>query len=433
VTVFHKYWHLKDAKILRVFFAKVLSVTAAFDSDTTLPRLKRLHFLDLLVLIAIAAMCAFVLWRGWVSSEELSAEYQRSKEMIGLAEQSLVLTAKSEAAHHTEALWIYTLMSNKTQRERLDLASDAFILAQNEFQSALNGLTALVPAQSWHQELLGILQREHTSFVKLHEQIYKTAKSGDASKFQEAKEMLADDGLRLSESVSALTQTIALNFSREARLIQERSTQHIQTLRWRLALVIAAALALTALLGWLMQSAWQSTQGALSHLQALALTDSLTRLPNRRAFRARLREEIARARRSGTPFVLSVLDVDHFKQFNDAHGHPKGDVFLKEAAQAWRKALRPTDFLARVGGEEFAVLLVNCPAEEAGVLLNRLREATPMDQTLSAGTATFGYDDTAHTLYKRADDALLRAKREGRNRVLDDTLPMDFVPTAVPA
>lgn len=406
---------------------------SAFQSTSTLPQLKKLHALDLAVLLAIAALCIFLLWRGWVNSEALDVEHQRSKEMIGLAEQALVLSAKAEAAHHTEAIWIYTLMSEKTRHERLDAASDAFMLAQSEFQSALNGLSALLPAHGWQMELVGILRREHTSFLQLHQQIYKAAAHNDQARFHEVRELLSGQGMQLSESVGALTQTIALNFSREARLSQERSTQQIQALRLRLSVVVILALALTVLLGWLMQSAWRSTQGVVSHLQNLAMTDTLTRLPNRRAFRNRLREEMARARRNATPFVLSVMDIDHFKQFNDAHGHPQGDAFLKEAAAAWRNVLRPTDFLARLGGEEFAVLLVNCPAEEANPLINRLREATPMQQTLSAGTASFGYDDTAHTLYKRADEALYRAKRQGRNRVLDDTQPIDFLPTAAVA
>jgi diguanylate cyclase (GGDEF)-like protein len=397
---------------------------SAFQSTANLPRLKKLHAIDLIVLLSIAGLCIFLLWRGWVGSNELSAEHRRSKEMIGLAEQALVLSAKAEAAHHTEAIWIYTLMSEKPRHERLEAASDAFMLAQSEFQSALNGLSALLPAQSWQQELVSILRREHNSFLGLHHHIYKAAAQGDQARFSQVRELLSSQGLQLSESVGALTQTIALNFSREARLIQERSVQRVEALRLRLAVVMVLALILTALLGWLMQQAWRSTHGVVSHLQNLAMTDTLTRLPNRRAFRVRLREEMARARRTATPFVLSVMDVDHFKRFNDAHGHPQGDAFLKEAAVAWRNVLRPTDFLARLGGEEFAVLLVNCPAEEANTLINRLREATPMQQTLSAGTASFGYDDTSHTLYKRADEALYRAKRQGRNRVLDNTQPI---------
>jgi diguanylate cyclase (GGDEF)-like protein len=404
-----------------------------FHFTAPLPKLKKQHLLDLLLLLGIAVLCAFVLWQGWISGERLSSQHQRSKEMIGLAEQALVLSAKAEAAHHTEALWIYTLMSNKTQRERLDTASDAFMLAQSEFQSALNGLSALLPEHSWNQELMQILRRDHQRFLQLHQNIYKTAVKGDQTKLHEVRELLANQGLTLSESVGALTQTIALNFSREARLIQERSAEQVHALRLRLTVVILSALALTALLGWLMQNAWRSTQSAVSHLQLLAMTDALTQLPNRRAFRARLREEMARAQRTQAPLVLSMMDIDHFKNFNDVHGHPGGDAFLKEAANAWRMVLRPTDFLARIGGEEFAVLLTDCPAQEASALINRLREATPMHQTISAGTALFVPGDTAHSLYQRADEALYRAKREGRNRVLDDTQPMDFLPTAAVA
>ena len=161
----------------------------------------------------------------------------------------------------------------------------------------------------------------------------------------------------------------------------------------------------------------QERQELLAQVEALARTDSLTGLPNRRAWDEEVQREIARARRSGQPLTLAMVDLDHFKRFNDAHGHAAGDDMLAEVAASWRRALRTNDVLARYGGEEFAVLLPACEADEAVRLLDRLRDATPRGETCSVGVATFRLDDTAASLGGRADAALYEAKRSGRDRL----------------
>ena len=161
----------------------------------------------------------------------------------------------------------------------------------------------------------------------------------------------------------------------------------------------------------------QERNELLVQVEALARTDSLTGLPNRRAWDEEVRREIARARRTGHPLTLAMVDLDHFKRFNDAHGHAAGDEMLAEVANSWRRVLRTNDVLARYGGEEFAVLLPGCEHDEAIRLLDRLRAATPQDETCSVGVATCRPDDTAASLGGRADDALYEAKRTGRDRL----------------
>jgi diguanylate cyclase (GGDEF)-like protein len=111
-----------------------------------------------------------------------------------------------------------------------------------------------------------------------------------------------------------------------------------------------------------------------------------------------------------------MLDVDHFKRFNDVCGHPAGDRFLRGAAEAWRCALRASDFLSRYGGEEFVVLLPDCDTGAALEIAERVRAATPLEQTCSAGIATWTGDESQEVLIQRADDALYQAKAEGRDR-----------------
>jgi diguanylate cyclase (GGDEF)-like protein len=139
--------------------------------------------------------------------------------------------------------------------------------------------------------------------------------------------------------------------------------------------------------------------------------------------------EIARADRLGYPFTVVMLDLDHFKRFNDRRGHAAGDALLRGAAQAWRTQLRPTDVLARYGGEEFTLVLPSCDAAQAVQLVDRLRPLTPDLQTFSAGIAQRQTDEGPADLLLRADAALLAAKRGGRNRsVISGSEPQIALP-----
>lgn len=152
-------------------------------------------------------------------------------------------------------------------------------------------------------------------------------------------------------------------------------------------------------------------------VRELAITDELTGLPNRRAWNAELPRGLERARRDRTPLSVALIDLDHFKRFNDSYGHPAGDRLLKEAAAAWATHLRTVDHLARYGGEEFIVLLPDATADQARTILNRMRGATPLGQTFSAGIAVLGDTENSDEIVARADAALYEAKRAGRNQV----------------
>jgi diguanylate cyclase (GGDEF)-like protein/PAS domain S-box-containing protein len=155
----------------------------------------------------------------------------------------------------------------------------------------------------------------------------------------------------------------------------------------------------------------------LDRLNEMARTDDLTGLLNRRAWFQELRMELSRSRRSGQPLCVALLDVDHFKRFNDANGHQRGDDLLKTAALAWRGNCRETDILARYGGEEFILALPACGVEDAQRLAERMRRVTPLGQTLSVGIAQWDGRESAEHLIDRADAALYDAKRDGRDRV----------------
>jgi diguanylate cyclase (GGDEF)-like protein len=153
-------------------------------------------------------------------------------------------------------------------------------------------------------------------------------------------------------------------------------------------------------------------------LRELARVDELTGLPNRRAWTVELPSAIELARRDLTPLSVAMVDLDHFKRFNDEYGHQAGDRLLKSAAAAWREQLRAVDHLARYGGEEFILLLPNADAGAASEVIDRLRAATPAGQTFSSGVATWDGGETSDELVARADVALYAAKQAGRDRTV---------------
>ena len=170
-------------------------------------------------------------------------------------------------------------------------------------------------------------------------------------------------------------------------------------------------------------------QTANRRLEELATTDALTFLANRRHFEEGAQRAVEHAHRSGRPLSLLVADVDRFKSFNDRFGHAVGDVVLRHVADVLRREARAMDLVARIGGEEFVVLMPDTDAAAAAGVAERMRaalaEATAADVPEQAGrvTASFGVatlggaSERLHHLLTAADDALYSAKREGRNRV----------------
>jgi diguanylate cyclase (GGDEF)-like protein len=189
--------------------------------------------------------------------------------------------------------------------------------------------------------------------------------------------------------------------------------------------VVLLALVLLRIAGLVAQVQDQAAQ-----LDALAHNDALTGVPNRRAWDLELARHLANARRGGEPVVVALLDLDHFKRFNDRYGHQAGDRLLKEAAAAWRSQLRSGDLLARYGGEEFGICVTGLTLSAVVGLLERVQAATPLGQTFSAGVAAWSGHEAPERLVARADEALYRAKHAGRSCVI--VQGADGVPAPAP-
>lgn len=163
------------------------------------------------------------------------------------------------------------------------------------------------------------------------------------------------------------------------------------------------------------------------NIQSLATLDSLTGLPNRRAFDLLAAQAIQEAAREPMPLVALLIDLDHFKVLNDTHGHLAGDEVLRQFARILESCLRQTDIICRWGGEEFIVLLKNTEGDAALAVAEKVRQRTEqlafsyadtvLKVTISIGLSARQSDDTLHTLIARTDHALYRAKQNGRNRV----------------
>ncbi len=167
----------------------------------------------------------------------------------------------------------------------------------------------------------------------------------------------------------------------------------------------------------------------IRNLEQDSLTDSLTHLFNRRFFDAQLERSLAQAQRSGRPLSLMVLDIDHFKSFNDTLGHGKGDQALKQVGQVLSQVVRESDYACRYGGEEFAVIMPDTDRAEAVAVAERVRgsfmahEVAGTTLTASIGIASVSGEESAGgmELFGRADASLYRAKEQGRNRVVCDS------------
>jgi diguanylate cyclase len=173
----------------------------------------------------------------------------------------------------------------------------------------------------------------------------------------------------------------------------------------------------------------------IDQLSDQAITDALTGIPNRRGFDLALEQAMTDANRTRNAFTLIMLDIDHFKNINDKYGHPTGDKVLRYVASMIRNALRGDDFVARFGGEEFAVILPNTLLANGESVAENIRKklcARPLTRggdklslghiTASFGLTRFKLDEDSRSVIKRADDNLYKAKQQGRNRVFSCTM-----------
>ncbi len=177
-------------------------------------------------------------------------------------------------------------------------------------------------------------------------------------------------------------------------------------------------LVLAAGIGFGVQRLFEFLRDHSLQLNQLARTDPLTGVANRRAWDEEIVDVVERSSVLTAPLCVTIIDLDHFKAFNDSRGHQAGDRLLKEVTAGWRGQLRDGDTLARLGGDEFAIILPGCPLDAAQRIVQRLCERMPQGITCSTGLASWDGSESAHELIARADAAVYAAKEQGRNRII---------------
>ncbi len=211
------------------------------------------------------------------------------------------------------------------------------------------------------------------------------------------------------------------------------------TLRVEQALQLLAHAGVAAPRGDPASTGWQ--QALIDALVELSSRDALTGLANRRAFELALEREVDRVARSGEPALLLALDIDHFKNVNDRHGHAAGDQVIRAVAAALTDSVRPMDLVARVGGEEFAIILPNCASTFGQTVAERVRrrvERMPIlvsasglevavTVSIGGGFAPQWVRSTPALWKERADQQLYLAKQQGRNLVRLEPSAMSVV------
>jgi diguanylate cyclase (GGDEF)-like protein len=282
-----------------------------------------------------------------------------------------------------------------------------------------------------HHAKLAPLQQTLLGFERIARQATEPGGSGS----EPSRASLVASSAEFDSLEHSLTELVSSTHARAAASARQAEGLS-DTARVALIAFSATALLLALTLIGLTLRTLRANNALLDRMSHLAQEDGLTGIANRRTLDETLPVEFARARRSGQPLTLVMMDLDHFKRYNDRRGHAAGDALLRGAAQAWLKQMRPTDLLARYGGEEFTLVLPACTADQAAQLVDRLRPLTPDRQTFSAGVATWEATETPTELLQRADRALSLAKKGGRNRTmiagreLQATLPLEIAATS---
>ena len=289
----------------------------------------------------------------------------------------------------------------------------------------LGVLTADNPGQ---RERLAALQRELTDYYVL------LGRASDLEAQGRRDELLAMVRKDSGSGFDSVLRSIGAIEKSENNLLATRkldmnvADQRVATHGYGLIAIGFIVLSSMAMVGVLAIRAQARATRAAADLHRIANTDALTGLANRRCFFEALEAEAERSEQSDAPLWVTILDIDRFKRINDSHGHPAGDEVLRSVAAIVRQAIRSSDLVGRIGGEEFGVLMPKTTRAQAEMVSERLRLAvanTPfelpsgkvIEVTLSAGLAVRAKGEDSTHLLSRTDIALYMAKKDGRNLV----------------
>lgn len=346
-------------------------------------------------------------WVGMNAEEEGKQAVFEASRLARDALEAKSLAAELSAAQSLYALDILRAAANPNR--------EAYLQVLAQLRERLAGFDETGQPKN-EQALLRSARRAMDRFQKLDAEIDATLRRGAQEDKLEAVAYIVDAAnaqvLHAAEMVRALAELVT-------RRAQEASeVASIASYQARVLLIAfgGSSLLLALILARVLTESMAKRADLMRRLEELARVDGLTGVPNRRVWDEELAKGMQRARRNRQRCTVGLIDLDHFKKYNDTHGHPEGDTLLKVVAQALAAQLRAGDLLARYGGEEFTVLLHECDAAHARQLFARLHEVMPSGQTFSAGIADTEGEEDPRMVVARADEALYEAKAGGRNR-----------------
>ncbi len=351
-----------------------------------------------------------------VSRDQSNTELARVNELSRVALQAKSLAAELNGWQTAYAFEII----RGSQKALLDTSS-----SRTKFLNSSRLLSQQLSALELRAQDLSVLEREQLrtarkrfqEFIALDQTIISMYRTNNAKLTRQASDLVLNSEIDLfgvlNDSITSLAENIATRAETEA-IGRQRTDQILFTrLLWVFGISLAGIL-MFSLIAW---NFWQQRTKLLQQLEQLARTDSLTNLTNRRAWNEEFPQQLERAKRNGQPLTVAMIDLDHFKRFNDTRGHLEGDALLREMGVLLRSSFRVNDFIARYGGEEFVVAFENCDLEQAQVLLARLSTVIPYAQTFSAGITQTDGSEMPEVVLDRADKAMYTAKQNGRNQV----------------
>ncbi len=366
-----------------------------------------------LVAVLLVLICS-ILWIAWRAIESERNARAELDDALALQRASLELKFRSADVSGWQTAYALDLTRGAAKLSEEAPRRQSFTSAARQFERQLRTIGAL-PLTAAERRHLGTAREAFTAFMRIDAEVQSAFRRGGSEDVAHANDLVMGAAITyFGKATEAIDQLVAL-IQEHANEATRRATQKSDRARELLAFAGSLALLLTAVLAFFLYRSFRANARVVAKLESEARTDALTGVANRRTWSERLPREREQSRRFGYPIAVALLDLDHFKKFNDTFGHPSGDRQLADTAAAWQAALRQGDLIARYGGEEFALLLPGCNAPCAEIMIERLRPLVPEGQTFSAGVASWNGEERPEALLRRADQALYRAKAMGRN------------------
>ncbi|WP_052941465.1 GGDEF domain-containing protein [Chromobacterium subtsugae] len=301
---------------------------------------------------------------------------------------------------------------------RNDAVSRAeFLRSAGNFRRDIQALRAM-PLAADQRNLLDEVQQDFDSFMALDARIIAMYRGGAPAARDKASNLVMGEEIQIFNHISQNTNALAVSITLDLMKKVAQSNSYGIVARWMMLVMWIIASAMGILLVRLLHKWLSQMRSLMQKLESLAGTDELTQLPNRRTWDIQIEMMLAAAKRYRQPIAVALFDLDHFKQFNDSHGHPEGDRLLREVSILIKSRMRQSDLFARFGGEEFVLALMDCDLPQAVTRIDSLRRNLPDNQTFSVGVTLWAEGERIHNTLARADKALYQAKDGGRDQVV---------------